>query len=103
MGCNGESTKLELRKVGPLQKVTQKEARARASVMRKTISSMMTVNIWKSYMYIAVEETNIEATLAVMNTAKLVVEITPEKTWRPYWIWTHDLCNIGATANYKLT
>ena len=31
-------------------------------------------------MYIAVEETNIEATLAAMNTAKLVVEITPEKT-----------------------
>ena len=71
--------------------------------MRKTISSMMTVNIWKSYMYIAVEETNIEATLAVMNTAKLVVEITPEKTSRPFWIWTHDLCNIGATANYQLT
>ena len=54
-------------------------------------------------MYIAVEETNIEATLAVMNTAKLVVEIAPEKTSRPFWIWTHDLCNIGATANYQLT
>ena len=54
-------------------------------------------------MYIAVEETNIEATLAVMNTAKLLVEITPEKTSRPFWIWTHDLCNIGATANYQLT
>ena len=54
-------------------------------------------------MYIAVEETNIEATLAVMNTAKLVVEITPKKTSRPYWIWTHDFCNTGTTANYQLT
>ena len=63
----------------------------------------MTVDMWKSYMYIAVEETNIEATLAVMNTAKLVVEITPKKTSRPYWIWTHDFCITGATANYQLT
>lgn len=30
-------------------------------------------------MYIAVEETNIEATLAVMNTAKLVVELRLKK------------------------
>ena len=31
----------------------------------------------------AVEETNIESILAVMNTTKLVVEIRPEKKLRP--------------------
>ena len=34
----------------------------------------MAVNIWKSYMSTAVEETNIEAILAAMNTTELVVE-----------------------------
>ena len=31
----------------------------------------------------AVEETNIESILAVMNTTKIVVEIRPEKNLRP--------------------
>ena len=31
----------------------------------------------------AVEETNIEVILAVMNTAERVVEIKPEKKFRP--------------------
>ena len=39
----------------------------------------MTVNIGKSCMYTAVEETNIRVILAVMNTSKLLVEIRPEK------------------------
>ena len=30
--------------------------------------NVMTVNIWKSYMWTAVEETNMEAILAVINT-----------------------------------
>ena len=33
----------------------------------------------------AVEETNIEAILTVMNTAKLVVKIRPKKKFRPTW------------------
>ena len=39
----------------------------------------MTVNIGKSCMCTAVEETNIRVILAVMNTSKLLVEIRPEK------------------------
>ena len=35
----------------------------------------MAVNIWKSNMCNAAEETNIEPILAVMNTAELVVEV----------------------------
>ena len=31
----------------------------------------------------AVEEMNIEAILAIMNTAELVIEIKPEKKFRP--------------------
>ena len=46
----------------------------------------MTVNIWKSYTSTAVEETNIEVILAVINTAELVVEIKPEKNSGPYEI-----------------
>ena len=37
-------------------------------------------------MYTAVEETNIEAILAVTNTTELVVEIRPEKNSGPYGI-----------------
>ena len=37
-----------------------------------------TVNIRKSYKSTAVEETNIEAILAVMNTTELVVRIKPD-------------------------
>ena len=40
---------------------------------------VMTVNIWKSYLCTAIEETNVEAILAVMNTTESVVEIRPEK------------------------
>ena len=39
----------------------------------------MAVNIWKSYVSTAVEETNLESILAVMNTTELVLEIRPEK------------------------
>ena len=53
----------------------------------------MTVNIWKSYMCTAVEETNIEAIFAVMNTTELEVEIRAGKNSGPYGIWTHDLCD----------
>ena len=35
----------------------------------------MAINIWKSYMCTLVEETNIEAILAAMNTTELMVEI----------------------------
>ena len=34
----------------------------------------MAVNMWKSYVCTAVEETNIESILAVMNTTELVVK-----------------------------
>ena len=39
-----------------------------------------------SYVCTAVEETNIELILAVMNTAELVVEIRPEKNTGSYRI-----------------
>ena len=50
----------------------------------------------------AVEETNIETFLAVMNTTELLVEIRPEKNSCPYGFWTSDLCNTGA-ALYQLS
>ena len=43
----------------------------------------MAVNMWKSYVCTAVEETNIESILAVMNTTELVVEVRPEKNSGP--------------------
>ena len=43
----------------------------------------MVVNILKSYLCTAVEETNIESILALMNTTELVVEIRPGKKFRP--------------------
>ena len=39
----------------------------------------MTINMWKSYMCAAVEETNTEGIFAVMNTTELVVELRSEK------------------------
>ena len=50
----------------------------------------------------AVEETNIEAILAVMNTTELVEKIRPEKNSGPYGISTHDLYDTGATL-YQLS
>ena len=44
----------------------------------------MAVNMWKSYVCTAVEETNIESILAVMNITDLVVEMRPEKISGPY-------------------
>ena len=46
----------------------------------------MTVIIWKSYVYAAVEVTDIGAILAVMNTTELIVKIRPEKNLGPYGI-----------------
>ena len=56
----------------------------------------MAVNIWKSYVSTAVEETNLESILAVMKTTELVLEIRPEKISGKYGIWTHNLCDTGA-------
>ena len=39
----------------------------------------MTEDVWKSYMWTAVEETNMEAILAGINTTLVVVKIRPEK------------------------
>ena len=50
----------------------------------------------------AVEEMNIEAILAVMNTTELVVKIRPEKNSGPYGISTHDLYDTGTTL-YQLS
>ena len=50
----------------------------------------------------AIEETNIEAILAVMNTTELVVKIRPEKNSGLYGISTHDLYGTGATL-YQLS
>ena len=47
----------------------------------------------------AIEETNIEAILAVMNTTELVVKV---KNSGPYGISTHDLYDTGATL-YQLS
>ena len=49
----------------------------------------------------AVKETNIESSLAVMNTTELVFEIRSENSG-PYGIWTHDPCQTGAVL-YKLS
>ena len=62
----------------------------------------MTEDVWKSYMWTAVEETNMEAILAGINTTLVVVKIRPEKNSGPYGIWTHDLCDTGA-ALYQLS
>ena len=43
---------------------------------------IMTVNILKSYVCTAVEEMNMKAILAVMNSTELVVEIRPKKKFR---------------------
>ena len=56
----------------------------------------MTVNIWKSYVCTAVEETNTEVILAVIDTTELVAEIGPEKNSGLYVFWTHDLWDTGA-------
>ena len=62
----------------------------------------MTEDVWKSYMWTAVEETNMEAILAGINSTLVVVKIRPEKNSGPYGIWTHDLCDTGA-ALYQLS
>ena len=62
----------------------------------------MTEDVWKSCMWTAVEETNMEAILAGINTTLVVVKIRPEKNSGPYGIWTHDLCDTGA-ALYQLS
>ena len=62
----------------------------------------MTEDVWKSYMWTAVEEMNMEAILAGINTTLVVVKIRPEKNSGPYGIWTHDLCDTGA-ALYQLS
>ena len=46
-------------------------------------------------MWTAVEETDMKAILAVMNTNQVVVKIRPEKNLGPCGIWTHDLCDSG--------
>ena len=53
-------------------------------------------------MYTAVKETNIESSLAVMNTTELVFEIRSEINSGPYGIWTRDPCQTGAML-YKLS
>ena len=50
----------------------------------------------------AVEETNMEAILAGINTTLVVVKIRLEKNSGPYGIFTHDLCDTGA-ALYQLS
>ena len=66
------------------------------------IIKQVIINIWKSYMCTAVKETNIESSLAVMNTTELVFEIRSEINSGPYGIWTHDPCQTGAVL-YKLS
>ena len=56
------------------------------------------LNIWVSHMWTVVEETKIEAILAVMNNTQLVVKLRPEKNSGPYEIWTYDLWNTDATV-----
>ena len=56
----------------------------------------MTVNILKSHVCTAVEEMNMKAILAVMNSTELVVEVRPKKNLGAYGIWTHDLRDTGA-------
>ena len=62
-------------------------------VCRKTDQSnrilciiIMAVNIRKSYVCTAVEVTNTESILAVMNTTELIIEIRPKKNSGPYGI-----------------
>ena len=44
----------------------------------------------------AVEKTNTEVILAVIDTTELVAEIRPEKNSGLYGFWTHDLWGTGA-------
>ena len=54
------------------------------------------------YLSAAVEETNLESILAVMNTTELVLEIRPEENSGKYGIWTHNLCDTSAEL-YQLS
>ena len=44
------------------------------------------------------KEVNMKVILAVMYTTWAVVKIRPEKNSGLYRIWTHDLCNTGASV-----
>ena len=61
----------------------------------------VTVNIWRSYLCTAVEETKISDPRSYEH----YWTISWNKAWKkfsdPYGIWTHDLCDTGA-ALYKL-
>ena len=63
----------------------------RLTTRRKKTFAYITVNIWKSYTWTVVKETNMEAILAVMNATLVVVKIRPEKNSGSYGIWIHDL------------
>ena len=49
----------------------------------------------------AVKKRNKEI-FAAKNTTELVVENGPKKNSGPYGIWTHDLCDTGASL-YQLS
>ena len=59
---------------------------------------IMTVNMWKSYMWTADKDVNMKAIFALMFTTLFtaVMKIRPEKNSGLYGIWTHELCNTGA-------
>ena len=77
-------------------------------VCRKTDQSnriwcIMAVNIRKSYVCTAVEVTNTESILAVMNTTELIIEIRPKKNSGPFGIWTLDLYDTSAFLQPQCT
>ena len=61
----------------------------------------MNVNIWKSYVCTEVEETDIEAILAVMNTTELVVK-TNISTFQYCFKSSLTLISLWKVVSYKL-
>ena len=53
---------------------------------------IMTVKMWKSYMWTPDKDVNMRAIFAVMYTTEAVMK----KNSGLYGIWTHELCNTGA-------
>ena len=61
----------------------------------------VTVNIWRSYLCTAVEETKIRDPRSYEHYWTSSWNKAWKKFSDPYGIWTHDLCDTGA-ALYKL-
>ena len=62
----------------------------------------LTVSIWKSFMWTADKDVYMKVIFAVMNTARAVVKIRPEKI-QACTGFEHDLCNTGRALHLYRT